>query len=201
MEDSSRNLDADLGSLIGVYGYKDIHTKLTEFMKDDFTFLRSIFEQPVTPIPALQPALQNKIVMPILTPQKIKRKYQKRVKFEEAVAEPVVNSAITETPEVKDIIVTSVVADKQYRDPREIKAFQKAAEESKARENLANGVQISDVLTSANLKKWIEEEGHTYAWVAREKSGCPETQVAATAQMMGVKSKISKKRGIIMAGK
>jgi hypothetical protein len=201
MEDSSRNLDADLGSLIGVYGYKDIHTKLTEFMKDDFTFLRSIFEQPVTPIPALQPALQNKIVMPILTPQKIKRKYQKRVKFEEAVAEPVVNSAITETPEVKDIIVTSVVADKQYRDPREIKAFQKAAEESKARENLANGVQISDVLTSANLKKWIEEEGRTYAWVAREKSGCPETQVAATAQMMGVKSKISKKRGIIMAGK
>jgi len=201
MEDSSRNLDADLGSLIGVYGYKDIHTKLTEFMKDDFTFLRSIFEQPVTPIPALQPALQNKIVMPILTPQKIKRKYQKRVKFEETVAEPVVNSAITETPEVKDIIVTSVVADKQYRDPREIKAFQKAAEESKARENLANGVQISDVLTSANLKKWIEEEGRTYAWVAREKSGCPETQVAATAQMMGVKSKISKKRGIIMAGK
>lgn len=201
MEDSSRNLDAELGSLIGVYGYKDIHTKLTEFMKDDFTFLRSIFEQPVTPIPALQPALQNKIVMPILTPQKIKRKYQKRVKFEETVAEPVVNSAITETPEVKDIIVTSVVADKQYRDPREIKAFQKAAEESKARENLANGVQISDVLTSANLKKWIEEEGRTYAWVAREKSGCPETQVAATAQMMGVKSKISKKRGIIMAGK
>lgn len=201
MEEASRNLDADLGSLIGVYGYKDIHTKLTEFMKDDFTFLRSIFEQPVTPIPALQPALQNKIVMPILTPQKIKRKYQKRVKFEETVAEPVVNSAITETPEVKDVIVTSVVADKQYRDPREIKAFQKAAEESKARENLANGVQISDVLTSANLKKWIEEEGRTYAWVAREKSGCPETQVAATAQMMGVKSKISKKRGIIMAGK
>lgn len=201
MEEASRNLDEDLGSLIGVYGYKDIHTKLTEFMKDDFTFLRSIFEQPVTPIPALQPALQNKIVMPILTPQKIKRKYQKRVKFEETVAEPVVNSAITETPEVKDVIVTSVVADKQYRDPREIKAFQKAAEESKARENLANGVQISDVLTSANLKKWIEEEGRTYAWVAREKSGCPETQVAATAQMMGVKSKISKKRGIIMAGK
>ena len=201
MEDTSRNLDADLGTLIGVYGYKDIHTKLTEFMKDDFTFLRSIFEQPVTPVPALQPPVQSEIVMPILTRQKVKRKYQKKVKFEEPMVEPTVNSVITDTPEVKDVIVTSVVTDKQYRDPREMKAFQKAAEEAKARENLANGIQISDVLTSANLKKWIEEEGRTYAWVAREKSGCPETQVAATAQMMGVKSKISKKRGIIMAGK
>jgi hypothetical protein len=51
------------------------------------------------------------------------------------------------------------------------------------------------------LKQWVEVEGRTYAWVAREKAGCAETQVAATAQMMGIKSTISKKRGIIMAGK
>jgi hypothetical protein len=201
MEDSSRNLDADLGTLIGMYGYKDVHTRLTEFMKDDFMFLRNIFDLPSKTTPVIQPAVQNENVMPILTRQKIKRKYEKKVKFEIPMTEPIVTPPITDVPEVKDIIVTSVVADKLYRDPKEVKAFQKAAEEAKARENSANGIQISDVLTSANLKKWIEEEGRTYAWVAREKSGCPETQVAATAQMMGVKSKISKKRGIIMAGK
>jgi hypothetical protein len=46
-----------------------------------------------------------------------------------------------------------------------------------------------------------EEEGKTYAWVAREKAGCPETQVAAQAQMMGLKSRISKKLGRVMTGR
>ena len=81
-----------------------------------------------------------------------------------------------------------------------VKEYQKKAEEAKRRENDSLGIQVHTVLTKENLKQWVEEEGRTYAWVAREKAGCADTQVAATAQMMGIKSKISKKRGMIMSG-
>jgi hypothetical protein len=85
-----------------------------------------------------------------------------------------------------------------YRDPKEVKAFQKAGEEERHKLNEAAGLQLSQILTKENLKQWIEAEGHTYAWVAREKAGCPDTQVAATAQMMGIKSTFSKKRAMMM---
>ena len=81
-----------------------------------------------------------------------------------------------------------------------MKEFQKNAVEAKKKENEAAGLSPSDFLTKENLKQWIEDEGRTYAWVAREKAGCPETQVAATAQMMGLKSRISKKIGRVMTG-
>jgi hypothetical protein len=79
-----------------------------------------------------------------------------------------------------------------------VKAFQKAGEEERHKLNEAAGIQLSQILTKENLKQWIEVEGHTYAWVAREKAGCPDTQVAATAQMMGVKSTFSKKRAMMI---
>jgi hypothetical protein len=83
---------------------------------------------------------------------------------------------------------------------REMKEYQRSAVEAKRKENEQAGLQPSHFLTKENLTKWIEEEGQTYAWVAREKAGCPETQVSATAQMMGIKSRISKKIGRAMTG-
>jgi hypothetical protein len=80
-----------------------------------------------------------------------------------------------------------------------MKEFQKNAVEAKRKENELAGLTPSDFLTKENLRQWIEEEGKTYAWVAREKAGCPETQVAAQAQMMGLKSRISKKLGRIIS--
>ena len=100
--------------------------------------------------------------------------------------------------EMKDVIVT--VSEKTFRDPKEMKEYQRSAVEAKRKENEQAGLQPSHFLTKENLTKWIEEEGQTYAWVAREKAGCPETQVSATAQMMGIKSRISKKIGRAMTG-
>ena len=209
MEQSSSTLTKDLGLLVGLYGYHDVHTTLNQYMKDDYEYLKSIFEggsktkennntHDSIPTPQLESQVHVKADFP---PKK--RKYTKK-SDKVGVVEAVINpspSAPTTEPEIKDVLVTSPVIDRQYRDPKEIKAFQKAAEESKNNENKAAGYQVADILTKDNLEKWIEQECRTYAWVAREKAGCPETQVAATAQMMGIKSKISKKRGIIMAGK
>jgi len=209
MEQPSSSLAKDLGLLIGLYGYHDVHTTLNQYMKDDYEYLKSIFEggsktkeNNNTQDIILTPQLESQVHVKADSPPK-KRKYTKK-SDKVGVVEAVINpspSAPTTEPEIKDVLVTSPVIDRQYRDPKEIKAFQKAAEESKNNENKAAGYQVADILTKDNLEKWIEQECRTYAWVAREKAGCPETQVAATAQMMGIKSKISKKRGIIMAGK
>jgi len=186
-------MDADIYALLGKYGFKCIHARLIEIMREEYEFLRTHFESvclsskpvEVTEVPIKKPRKQNT------------KKVAETVK--PVVPIDTVHLSPPETTEVKDVIVT--LNEKGFRDPKEVKEFQKAAEEAKRKENDAAGIQIFQILTKENLKKWVEDEGRTYAWVAREKAGCADTQVAATAQMMGIKSKITKKRGMIINGK
>jgi hypothetical protein len=183
-------MDQDIYALVGKYGFKNLHNRLTEIMKSEYEYLKGQF--PVAPV--------NHLVLP---PPPVeaqvekggKRKYTKKSKVQsEPVEQPV---TVSEMPEIKDVLVVAPVQN-VYRDPKEVKAFQKAGEEERHKLNEAAGLQLSQILTKENLKQWIEVEGHTYAWVAREKAGCPDTQVAATAQMMGIKSTFSKKRAMMM---
>jgi hypothetical protein len=196
-------MDQDIFALVGKYGFKALHTRLNEIMRSEFEYLKSQFDAP--PVQAIQ-IQQTQLVQqtqpvqqtqqfqaPVKTGKKARKPYTKKSKVA-AVTEPI----ISEEPEIKDVIVIAPVERQGFRDPKEVKAFQKSAEEAKHKENMAAGIDVSKILTKENLKQWIEQEGHTYAWVAREKAGCPDTQVAATAQMMGVKSKISKRRGMVM---
>lgn len=199
-------MDQDIFALVGKYGFKALHSRLTEIMRAEFEYLKSQFDaasleiqptqQPQQPQQPEQPQPVQQTQLPVKTGKKGRKPYTKKSKTTAAVTEPIVS----EEPEIKDVIVVAPVERQGFRDPKEVKAFQKAAEEAKHKENVAAGIDVSQILTKENLKQWIEQEGHTYAWVAREKAGCPDTQVAATAQMMGVKSKISKRRGIVMGG-
>ena len=195
-------MDQDIFALVGKYGFKALHSRLNEIMRAEFEYLKSQFDAPPLQIQATQQPQQSEQPQPVQqtqlpakTSKKGRKPYTKKSKTA-AVEEPIVS----EEPEIKDVIVVAPVERQGFRDPKEVKAFQKAAEEAKHKENVAAGIDVSKILTKENLKQWIEQEGHTYAWVAREKAGCPDTQVAATAQMMGVKSKISKRRGIVMGG-
>ena len=195
-------MDQDIFALVGKYGFKALHSRLNEIMRAEFEYLKSQFDaaplqiQPTQQTQQPQPVQQPQQTQPpVKTSKKGRKPYTKKSKAV-AVTEPIVS----EEPEIKDVIVVAPVERQGFRDPKEVKAFQKAAEEAKHKENAAAGIDVSQILTKENLKQWIEQEGHTYAWVAREKAGCPDTQVAATAQMMGVKSKISKRRGIVMGG-
>lgn len=189
-------MDQDIYALVGKYGFKSLHSRLTEIMKSEYEYLKGQF--PVAT--AIQmPVPTNLHVTPQLEKPSVKRKYTKKSQVQpQAPVEEAVT--VSESPEIKDILVVSPVQN-GYRDPKEIKAFQKAGEDERQKLNQAAGVQLSQILTKENLKQWIEVEGHTYAWVAREKAGCPDTQVAATAQMMGIKSTFSKKRAIMMRGR
>jgi hypothetical protein len=194
-------MDQDIFALVGKYGFKALHIRLNEIMREEYEYLRGQFTaQVVVPIPSVE--LEQPLNTLVTDKQKKPRKqHVKKVKFATPVplvAEPVVSESAE--GQVKDVIVMAPVDRQVFRDPKEVKAFQKAAEEAKHQENVTAGIEVAQVLTKDNLKKWIEQEGRTYAWVAREKAGCPDTQVAAMAQMMGIKSGISKRRGIVMGG-
>jgi hypothetical protein len=186
-------MDADIYALVAKYGFKNLHIRLEEIMRDEYAYFQTKFQLPVP--------VQNTIVV-----SEVPEKKQRKTKVKKAV--PVETEEQSEdvqlsleNTELKDVIVTVTEKANHFRDPKEMKEFQKNAVEAKRKENEAAGLSPSDFLTKENLRQWIEEEGKTYAWVAREKAGCPETQVAAQAQMMGLKSRISKKLGRVMTGR
>lgn len=183
-------MDSDIYALVAKYGFKGLHTKLLEIMQSEYSYLHSQLKSDPQPV-----AAHHISETPVKVEKKAKKTYKKK---EVKQVEDHVQLSLDDV-ELKDVIVTVSEKPSQFRDPKEIKEFQKAAIEAKHKENEAAGLEPSHFLTKENLKQWIEKEGRTYAWVAREKAGCAETQVAATAQMMGIKSAISKKRGMMMA--
>jgi len=192
------NLDNDIYSLIGYYGFKKVHSRLLEIMKDEYTYLHSHFQvNLVVPVTVAVESIPQVLPEASVKQRKPRKVRAKKVNFTTPlVAEVPLLVQEDINPEIKEVILVPP----NFRDPKEVKEYQKKAEETKRKENDALGIQVHTILTKENLKQWIEEEGRTYAWVAREKAGCADTQVAATAQMMGIKSKISRKRGMIMSG-
>ena len=184
-------MDSDIYALVAKYGFKGLHTRLLEIMQGEYVYLQTQFQAPSQPVAVPQ------VEVPVKAEKKPKKTYKKK---EVKEIEDHVQLSLDDV-ELKDVIVTVSEKPSHFRDPKEIKEFQKAAIEAKHKENEAAGLEPSHFLTKENLKQWIEKEGRTYAWVAREKAGCAETQVAATAQMMGIKSAISKKRGMIMGSR
>jgi hypothetical protein len=191
-------MDTDIYALVAKYGFKQLHIRLEELMREEYAYFQLKF-QTTTSVVQEEQVKQVQHALPKRKKDKPIR-VKKPVQTSELLSEPNsedVQVSLDDT-EVKDVVVT--VSEKVFRDPREMKEFQRAAVEAKQRENEALGLLPSNFLTKENLKQWIENEGQTYAWVAREKAGCPETLVSATAQMMGIKSRISKKMGRTMTG-
>lgn len=201
-------METDLRLVIAKYGYRATYEAFQNIISDDYTFLHTLRTGSSAPV--------NEIVQ-IEEPQSKKKRGPKARAEKRVVDVPqiknvtvqgatnelfgMVDQEIPSLPVVEgsDIKEVSVPEGRPvFKDPKEQKKWQKDLEEAKRKENEANGISVSSILTRENLKQWVEEEGKTYAWVAREKAGCAETQVAATAQMMGIKSKITKRRGIMM---
>lgn len=191
-------MDTDIYALVAKYGFKNLHIRLEELMREEYAYFQLKFQ---SALPIIQVEQVRHVQQPP-SPKKKERKVKKPVQTSKLPSEPLIQSEDVQLSldnlEMKDVIVT--VSEKTFRDPKEMKEFQRAAVEAKRKENEAAGLEPSNFLTKENLKQWIEDEGQTYAWVAREKAGCPETQVSASAQMMGIKSRISKKMGRTMTG-
>jgi hypothetical protein len=86
-------------------------------------------------------------------------------------------------------------------DPKDIKRWQKDQEEKKKRELDAQGINPASLLTKENLHRWIVEEKKTFAAVAREYVGLPDSMVSSAAKSHGIQSETSKRRSMIAASK
>jgi hypothetical protein len=89
--------------------------------------------------------------------------------------------------------------DSKFRNPKDVKKWQKEQEELKHAELLKQGVDPKSLLTSANLKKWVELEGKPYAHIAREYVGLPEEFISAMAKSFGIQSVAAKRRAAVIA--
>ena len=195
------DIESEIRKLVSSYGYQYVNDTLQSMMKNEYIYLSKLFQTTATPVSVVPTPTA------LVAQSTVKVKKQKKVKKVKVVDQPKVTEPKVDEPtntlvlneEIKEVVVTNTTP--TYRDPKEMKEFQKTEEEKKRKENEEAGIELSQVLTKENLKQWIEIEGHTYAWVAREKAGCKESQIAATAQMMGIKSRITKKKALIMAGR
>ena len=205
------SLQQELRALVANHGFEKVHTTLQEMMRHEYAFLMRIFKVDAVAVPVAAPVAAPVPVQKVeeqlphvlqdtdnLTPAKVKN--MKVTVKKSAVPAPEPASEPAPAPEpapTQNVLETP--NDTKFRDPVEMKEFQRLAVEKKHAELEAQGISGKSLLTKENLKKWIEEEGNTYAWVAREKVGCPEADVSALAKSYGITSKISKKRGMVIA--
>jgi hypothetical protein len=155
-------MEDDLSTLIGAYGITAIHKALMNRMKDEYSYLKKIFEEKEKPV---------------------KEEKEKPVKEEKEKENPVV-PVITVTEVVKPTAVVEETT--KFRDPKEMKEWQRGEEEKKKKENESKGIKKETLLTKENLKKWIEEEGRTFAYISREYVGCKDSEVSAAAKLFGI---------------
>jgi len=213
-------LQQDLRALVAANGFEMVHTTLQEMMRQDYEFLCRIFKTPVVaPTPVVTVPANPQVAPPVAPPeptptQNTSQVVKKVVKItvRKAVEEPPSEPQPEPTPipepqpettpgppvELPVNTIESPTTKSKFRSPAEVKQFQKEAEKKKRAELDAKGISVSSLMTRDNLKRWIEDEGRTFAWVAREMIGCPDTLVSNMAKNYGIQSRISKKRGILM---
>jgi hypothetical protein len=212
-------LQQELRALVAANGFEMVHTTLHEMMRQDYEFLSKIFKTVVpatvpTPVPAPVPvpvAAPTPVPTTVHTPLEVVQamnpppKKMVKITVRKAAEEPISSPpaapmpptpAVISQPEVNTL--EAPVEKGKFRSPAEVKRYQKEAEAKKRTELDAKGITVASLMTRDNLKKWIEDEGHTFAWVAREMIGCSDTLVSSMAKNYGIQSNISKKRGIVM---
>ncbi len=219
-----------LRHLMAEYGMRNVNDCIREILSEDYQYLCEVFQSAPTqsvvtapppvaapaPIPAEAPsssAPQTQTESGNTKKLKVRVSKAKETPAPAPAPEPApVQEAPQQTQLPLNILVeqpapvsTSTPSSPRSQPPQrtaqEIKKFQKLAEETKRRELKEKGITVEQVLTKENLQKWIVEEKHTFAWVAREKAGCPETQVSSVAKSMGIQSPISARRGMLVAKK
>jgi hypothetical protein len=211
-------METELRELLAKYGTPEVHKTLMKIMRDDYNYLRSIFDKKQAPANQVivpdtaseaQPqtiTLQETIIAPSVPDEhgvkhlvvQPKKKGVDEIFMASAAATQVTQPS-QETPVVE--AVQEEESDKPYRDPKTIKQFQVEAEAKKRAELEAKGVSIESLLTRENLEKWIRDQGLTYAAVAREHVGCSSELVATTAKAFGIKSANAQKRAVFIARK
>jgi hypothetical protein len=214
------DLKGHLRQAISWYGLEAVHTTFQEICKEDYDFLRKLYDVPhkvlKAPTPPA-PVQESPVEEEIPRPEKLrdtKVRVVKKPASEDLANEPFTQTTnttnttnTTSTLPAPQVLTSSVVSthtphtESGLTDPKDIKKWQKEQEDKKKRELDAQGINPASLLTKENLQKWIVEEKKTFAAVARDYVGLPDSMIASAAKSYGIQSETSKRRAIIAASK
>jgi hypothetical protein len=164
-----------LKELRSKYSYMNIYKELICMMKEEYEELTSFFM-------GVEEKKEESVKRVVVT---------KNISKKETAPPVQMAHAVESVPAVETPIVQS--------DSKQMKQWQKTQEQKKFKELTAAGIVPESLLTQANLKKWIEEEGKTYAYVSREYLGISEARTAEFGKKHGITSRISKRRAMVGA--
>jgi len=197
MEESQMSLKDYLKELIGWYSLEEVHTCLEEICKEEFDFLKRLYSAKVPKTSQLQTqqqvqvqqAQQSQKHTPLRADTKVVVVKQQEAQQEQSESQQQPQSQ----QQVHNVSGLS--------DPKDIKKWQKEQEEKKKRELDAQGINPASLLTKENLERWILQEKKTYAAVARDYVGLPESMISSSAKSFNIQSETTKKRAAMIAAK
>jgi hypothetical protein len=208
-----------LRHIIGMFGVEDVYSSLEEICKEEYNFLKKIYGKEAKPQQPQQVQEAQQGQQPqeaqqgqeeeIPRPENQKIRSDTRVRI---VKKPALDEPSNTTPASAPAPVQTAPApappvpvvqhtESGLTDPKDIKRWQKDQEEKKKRELDAQGINPASLLTKENLHRWIVEEKKTFAAVAREYVGLPDSMVSSAAKSHGIQSETSKRRSMIAASK
>ena len=196
---------------IGMFGIEAVHTALDEICKEEYNYLKKIYgKEAKTQVPqqaqpeAQEPQqTQQEEEIPRPENQKIRSDTRVRIVKKPAQDEPSNTVPVVQLPVVPALQAPVVQqhTESGLTDPKDIKRWQRDQEDKKKRELDAQGINPASLLTKENLHRWIVEEKKTFAAVAREYVGLPDSMVSSAAKSHGIQSETSKRRSMIAASK
>lgn len=196
-----------LKELISWYSLEQVHTSLDLICKEEFAFLKKLYAPNTTTsvpkrvvVAAAAPVMDASGSAPLEQQEEPKLRPDAKVRVVKKPtqdATPLVT--VTPAPTVTVPVTVPVQHESGLTDPKDLKKWQKEQEEKKKRELDAEGINPASLLTKENLQRWIVTEKKTYAAVAREYVGLPESMVASSAKKFGILSQTAIRRGMIVA--
>lgn len=210
-------LQSNLRFLIANTSMELVHSSLTQIMKEDYEFLQKLYSPsatvaaPAQPAPAVAaqvvPLVKKAVVKKAaVPPQQTQAEEPPRIRADtkvRIVKKPTAPEDLTAAAAaVQEAPAPAFVhAESGLRDAKDQKKWQKEQEDKKMQELRDSGVNPASLLTEANMRKWIVDEKKTFAAIAREYVGLPDTVIAAEAKKHGLQSDTSKRRAMIAANK
>jgi hypothetical protein len=154
-------MEEELNALIGKYGIIVVHSSIEQRIKEEYNYLRKIFEKKM------------------VEPKPIKE------------TRPEIPESVPNKPEVVSTIPIEQTdntepTEKKFKDPKEMKKWQKEMEEKKRIEQESKGIKPLELLTKENLQKWYGEEGRTFSYISREYVGCKDSEVSNAVKTFGI---------------
>ena len=215
------DLKSYLRQTVAMYGFQAVHQSFQEICKEDYDFLKTLYEEkkvlkasspqvPQPPVIAHASPVQEEAQEEIPRPETQKLRGDAKVRIVKKPTAPEDLPPLTQntqhTQETQNTQNTQETQHTQHTesgltDPKDIKKWQKEQEDKKKRELDAQGINPASLLTKENLQKWVVDEKKTFAAVARDYVGLPDSMVSSAAKSYGIQSETSKRRAIIAANK